>query len=81
MRESAFASASVVTCHSNQRKHGKGMGLKAKHEFTVTGCHACHAWIDQGSAAREVKFATWDRAFARSERVRAVKMGLKEESA
>ncbi|MDR5802577.1 nuclease domain-containing protein [Caballeronia sp. LZ001] len=75
------ASASVVPCHSNQSKHGKGMGLKAKHEFTVPGCHACHAWIDQGSAARKVKFATWDRAFARWERVRAVKMGLKEESA
>jgi hypothetical protein len=70
---------SVVPCHSNQSQHGKGMGLKAKHEFTLPGCWACHAWIDQGKAAREVKFSTWDRGFARWVPVRAAKMGLKEE--
>ncbi|SAL20436.1 gp74 [Caballeronia cordobensis] len=70
---------SVVPCHSNQLRHGKGKGIKAKHEFTVPGCWACHAWIDQGKAAREVKFSTWDRGYERWVPVRAEKMGLKEE--
>lgn len=55
----------VVPAHSNQQKHGKGMGLKAKDEFTVPACAACHSWIDQGSADREVKFSYWDAGFAR----------------
>ncbi|WP_250467648.1 DUF1364 domain-containing protein [Caballeronia sp. GAFFF2] len=71
----------VVPAHSNQGRHGKGMGIKARHEFTVPGCMTCHAWIDWGNASREVKFATWDRAYERWEPVRARKMGLKEEEA
>jgi hypothetical protein len=71
----------VVPAHSNQARHGKGMGLKSKHEYTVPGCMACHAWIDQGSAARDLKFATWNRAFAQWKRVRAVKLGSEEENA
>ncbi len=74
-----IGSESVVPCHSNQSKHGKGMGLKAAHEKTVPGCAACHAWIDQGPAAREVKFSTWDRAYERWLPVRAEKMGLEVE--
>lgn len=66
----------VVPCHSNQAKHGKGMGIKAAHEFTVPGCVACHVWIDQGPAPRARKFAVWDSAFERWEPVRARKMGL-----
>lgn len=69
----------VVPCHSNQAKHGKGMGIKAKHEFTVPGCRACHAFIDQGNATREYKFSVWDRAYAEWEPVRARKMGIKNE--
>ncbi|KXU82447.1 hypothetical protein CI15_33480 [Paraburkholderia monticola] len=68
--------ATVVPCHSNQSKHGKGMGIKAKHEFTVPGCRTCHVFIDQGSATREYKFDIWDRAYAEWEPVRARKMGL-----
>ncbi|MDR5761939.1 nuclease domain-containing protein [Caballeronia sp. LZ035] len=71
----------VVPCHSNQARHGKGMGIKAKHEFTVPGCQACHAWIDQGPAPREAKFRQWDVGYARWEPVRAAKMGLTEEAA
>ncbi|SAK65627.1 gp74 [Caballeronia pedi] len=74
-----IGSATVVPCHSNQSRDGKGMGIKAKHEKTVPGCGACHTWIDQGSAAREEKFAAWDRAYDRWMPVRARKMGLKEE--
>lgn len=71
----------VVPCHSNQARDGKGMGIKAKHERTVPGCQACHAWLDQGPAPREVKFRQWDVAYARWLPVRAAKMGLKEEEA
>ncbi|WP_184247325.1 nuclease domain-containing protein [Paraburkholderia atlantica] len=73
--------ATVVPCHSNQSRHGKGMGIKARHEFTVPGCRACHAFIDQGSATREFKFDVWDRAFAEWEPVRARKMNLELEEA
>jgi hypothetical protein len=66
----------VVPCHSNQAKHGKGMGLKAKHEFTVPGCANCHALIDQGPGLREHKFAAWDVAYEAWEPVRARKMGI-----
>ncbi|GGD63245.1 nuclease domain-containing protein [Caballeronia grimmiae] len=70
----------VVPAHSNQARHGKGAGLKAKHEFTVPGCMACHSWIDQGKAPRAEKFETWDRAYEAWQPVRAAKMGLKEEN-
>lgn len=68
----------VVPCHSNQSKHGKALGLKAKHQFTVPGCRTCHAWIDQGPAAREEKFSTWDRAYERWEPQREEKMKREE---
>lgn len=66
---------SVVDCHSNQSKHGKGWALKAKHEYTVPGCGPCRYWLDFGRAPRAVKVATWDRAYEEWEPVRARKMG------
>jgi hypothetical protein len=71
----------VVPCHSNQSKHGKGMGLKADHSYTVPGCHWCHMWLDAGTASREEKFATWDRAYSEWEPARVDKMGLQYEEA
>lgn len=68
----------VVPCHSNQLQHGKGMGIKAHDMYTVPGCMACHAWIDQGSAPKETKFLAWDRAFTRWELRRARKLRAKE---
>lgn len=68
----------VVPCHSNQSMHGKGMGIKAHDEFTVPGCFRCHAWLDQGSAPKETKFLTWDRAFTRWQPIRARKLRAKE---
>ncbi|AJK46203.1 nuclease domain-containing protein [Burkholderia plantarii] len=67
----------VVPCHSNQSRHGKAGALKAKNEFTVPGCTACHAWIDQNRVGtpRQEKFDVWDAAFAAWEPVRARKMG------
>lgn len=56
----------TVPAHSNQAKHGKGMGIKAHHEFTVPGCGACHAELDQGKRfTREEKAQFWDEAYAR----------------
>ena len=71
-----WADPTVVPCHSNQSKHGKGMLLKARHEFTLPGCGPCHAWLDRGPAPREEKFAAFDRGFERWEPVRARKMGI-----
>jgi len=63
--------STVVPCHSNQSKHGKGMGIKASDIFTVPGCHACHAELDQGMAMnREEKRAAWDAAYSRWEKDR-----------
>lgn len=72
----------VVPCHSNQARHGKAGGMKAKNEFTVPGCMWCHAWIDQNwvGTPRLLKFDVWDRAYAAWEPVRARKMGLTEEA-
>lgn len=62
----------VVPAHSNQQKHGKGMGLKARDDYTVPACYACHAELDQGKAmTKEEKFAAWDAAFARWKEDRA----------
>jgi hypothetical protein len=68
----------VVPAHSNQSRHGKGLGIKAAHIFTVPGCQACHQWIDQGSATRALKFAVWDTAYERWEPIRAAKIGMQE---
>lgn len=69
----AAGKGTVVPCHSNQAKHGKGMGIKADDYYTVPGCFMCHRWIDQGSAAKEIKFKYWDDAFSRWEPVRRKK--------
>jgi hypothetical protein len=56
----------VVPAHSNQAKHGKGMGIKASDIYTVPACFGCHFEIDQGSSlTREQKFSAWDAAYAR----------------
>jgi hypothetical protein len=66
---------SVVPCHSNQSIHGKGKGIKAHDKYTVPGCWACHAELDQGNRfTRAEKFAFWDAAYARWEPVRAALM-------
>ena len=58
--------ATVVPAHSNQSKHGKGMGRKADDIYTVPACHGCHAEIDQGkSMTKAERFEAWDKAFDR----------------
>ena len=73
-----WAHDSVVDCHSNQSRHGKAGGLRAKHEFTVPGCAPCHEWIDRTGNARQEKFDAWDRAFEEWKPIRARKMGIEE---
>lgn len=46
-----YNSETVVWCHSNESKHGKGMGLKAHDEYGAYGCSSCHAVYD-GQAKR-----------------------------
>lgn len=55
--------------HSNQQKHGKGMGIKAHDFMHAAGCHACHAELDQGKRLskderREYWQAGWERTIA-----------------
>lgn len=70
--------ATVVPCHSNQSRHGKGMGHKADDVYTVPGCRACHAEIDQGKRfTKEEKFGIWDAAYARWEPIREKMIGEK----
>jgi len=71
-----WADPTVVPCHDNRLSAGKGMGLKASHERTLPGCMLCHAWLDQGSALREEKFARFDAGFARWKPRRARKMNI-----
>lgn len=52
----------VVACHSNWAIHQKGGARKADDQFSVWGCSDCHRWLDQGSAPKHVKLATFMRA-------------------
>ena len=56
-------SSTVVWCHSNLIRHGKGTGIKAHDVFGCYGCSACHAWLDSGPAPREEKEAMFMLAF------------------
>lgn len=72
----------VVPAHSNQSKHGKGMGLKARDQYSLPSCYACHMELDQGNTfSREEKFAIWDQAYAIWEPVRTLKMAQKNSPA
>lgn len=57
--------STTVAAHSNQSKHGKGMGMKAEDCYSVWACHCCHTWLDQGNAAQEDRVRAWDWAFER----------------
>lgn len=46
----------TVAAHSNWACHGnKGGARKADDEYSVWACGVCHTWLDQGSAAKDVK--------------------------
>ena len=49
--------------HSNSAKHGKGRGIKASDEFTISLCFKCHAAFDRfelgNRAESEAMFDQW----------------------
>lgn len=49
----------VVAAHSNSQRHNKGMGHKAHDVFVAYLCHSCHSFVDQGSAARDIRESVW----------------------
>lgn len=67
--------ATVVPCHANWSAYGKGMGIKARDEYTVPGCMHCHAELDAGRyLTKEEKRTVWESAFAEWLPVRAKKL-------
>lgn len=59
----------TVAAHSNQQRHGKGMGIKASDAYVVYACAACHSWLDQGRAPKDEKNAAFDLALFRMVRI------------
>ena len=56
----------VVACHSNSLRHGKGRGLKAGDQWTVWGCVECNRYLDQyAGASKDEKQSLFDEAHAR----------------
>ena len=68
----------VIPAHSNQSRHGKGMGIKAEHRYTIPCCFTCHAWLDTGPASRCVNESMFNAALVAWEPIRARKMGLEQ---
>lgn len=55
----------TVACHSNLSCHGKAGVRKADDQYSVCGCSACHAWLDQGRATAAQKEAVFMAAHNR----------------
>ena len=56
----------VVWCHSNSQRHGKGTGHKAADIFGFYGCSGCHEWYDKGPSQKEEKDWMFRTAHERS---------------
>lgn len=54
----------TVWCHSNESRHGKGVGQKSHDCFGALGCSACHQWYDFDSRSKEVTLEMIDRQLA-----------------
>lgn len=58
---------SVCAAHSNQSKHGKGMGIKASDAAIAALCAACHHQVDQGlHLSRAERLELWNEAHAKT---------------
>lgn len=57
----------VVACHANSQKFGKGRSLKA-HDWAVCAmCFRCHAELDQGAfLSRQQREEMWMDAYIRT---------------
>lgn len=65
----------VVPCHANWADYGKGTGIKARDEFTVPGCRACHYELDFGKLfSKDEKRLIWEAAYAAWEPIRTKKL-------
>jgi len=61
------ADGTVCAAHSNQSKHGKGIGMKASDAAIAALCASCHYDIDHGiRLSRAERIALWDEAHART---------------
>lgn len=53
--------------HSNQQRHGKGMGHKAADNFHAAACHSCHAELDQGrTLTKDERRDYWQAGYERT---------------
>ena len=53
-----------VPCHSDQLRHGRGVGHKSHDVFAVSGCPACHDAFTRknlGHAYDDIWAAAWER--------------------
>lgn len=57
-----FDPETVVLCHSNSHKHGKGLSIKADDRESFYGCSRCNYWFDDVAASKEVKEAMYEKA-------------------
>jgi hypothetical protein len=57
-----------VAAHSNQLRHGKGMGLKASDEYVAFLCYCCHSELDQGkNLTKQQRRDMWQTAYERTQ--------------
>lgn len=56
-----------VWAHSNQARHGHGMGIKAHDVFGAICCSSCHAEIDHGKQlSQSERQEYWQKGFERT---------------
>lgn len=57
----------VCAAHSNQSKHGKGLGLKAPDSLIAALCHKCHYELDNGkNLSKQEKVEMWNQSYIRT---------------
>ena len=68
----------TVAAHSNQLRHGKGMGIKASDQYVAFLCFSCHHELDQGrSLSKEQRQLLWQSAHEKTKQL-LIGMGLLE---
>jgi hypothetical protein len=68
----------IVWAHSNEQKHGKGMGIKAHDLFGAYLCHKCHHGYDNqawNNSCPENNKQSWFRAMWERSMIRACNKG------
>ena len=54
-----------VPCHSDQLRHGRGVGHKSSDVYAVPGCPVCHALFTREHLGREGYDEVWRNAWER----------------